>query len=133
MTPIKITSHAAIQLERRYGVSVDRSVLRAAVTKGHVIFRMSGGEVRAVEADGPCYVVVRNDSAVTVLTWAQAFADCPRAVFAHMVRKGRLDAAFAFRLKHHKGLLPPPQDPQSVKYPRACDTIWCAFKFLETR
>lgn len=130
MTPIKATQHVLVQFGKRYGVSWDKRDLQAALVRARPIYTTSAGQVYAL-ADPLSYVVVRDGAAVTALSWAQAFADCPRAVFAHMIRRGRLDVAFSYRARFSQGKLPSAQDPMSSKYPKACDTIWCAFKYLE--
>jgi hypothetical protein len=130
MTPIKITNHVLVQLGERYGVSADKHGLQAALARARPIYTTSAGQVYALAAP-LAFVVVRDRVAVTALSWEQAFADCPRAVFACMIRFGRLDAAFSYRARFSQGRLPSAQDPMSSRYPKACDTIWCAFKYLE--
>jgi hypothetical protein len=132
MPNLKITNHALAQLGNRYKISWDRAQAQAALARARPIFTISAGQVYAINAP-LCYVVVRDDSVVTALGWGQAFADCPRAVFAHMIRQGMLNVAFSYRDKLHKGTLPSAQDPLSARYPKACDTIWCAFRYLEAR
>lgn len=133
MTPIKITDHALVQVGKRYALTWGAVQLRSALGNARPIFRMSGGEVApfAVPTLNTCgYAVIKGGCVVTVLTEKQAFVDCPRAVFTHLIRRGALDRALSLRASY-KQFQTKPQDAQSVRYPKACDTIWCAFKFLE--
>ena len=130
MTPIKVSQHALVQYGNRYKVSTDKRSLQTALAQSRPIFTTSAGQVYAI-TDNLAFMVVRDGVAVTALSWGQAFSDCPRAVFACMIRLGMLDVAFIYRAKFSQGKLPSAQDPMSAKYPKACDTIWCAFKYLE--
>lgn len=129
----KITQHAIVEIGKRFNVAVTRSQLQAAIGVTKPIFRMSGGEVipfYVSPVKGWGYAVVNNGAVVTVLTQQQAFVDCPRAVFRFLIRVNRLVQAVNLR-SYYKSLPLKPQDEPSVRYPRSCDTIWCAFKYLE--
>jgi hypothetical protein len=133
MTPLKITEHAKIQLGKRYGLAWAPHEFRQRLT-AKSIFRMSGGEVVPfqVSRSGYGYAVLHEGRVVTVLTERHAFVDCPRAVFTFLVRRGLLTRALSLR-SYYKSMSLVQQDAQSVRYPRSCDVVWCAFTFCEDR
>lgn len=131
---MSVTDHALLQLGKRYNIALSRKEFSAALAKSaRTLYTFSGGTVLTFMIGGVRVYAVksREDRIVTVLSQAQAFSDCPRAVFMLLITQGELSKAFLLRSLYRRGALPKPKDAQSAKYNRACDYVWNAFVYLD--
>jgi hypothetical protein len=134
---IKITAHGYKRILERCGDLMDRDKLAGVLSTATPLYKLSNGLVAAAKY-GHRYIFVvlspgnhGHHTVVTALSIDMAFANCPEAVFAYLIRMDDLGKALWIRTKLHTLRLKHPSERVEPLKPTDDCPVWAAFHWCD--